>query len=476
MSILKQTFKNPDNIKTVINIGALLDVPTGFYIRGINGENILLGGLGQITAVVGRGNRFKSTILHYMMLSAADRISSTTDTSMSTYDTEINIHEEALKRYISRFPNLKDKNIIGDGTWLITDKTIYYANKWFEELKVFFKLKHDNLKDLMVSTPFIDRSGKEAVKIITPTFSEVDSFSEFETEDVAEIQTKNELGDSGANTIHMRQGLSKTRFLMEIPTIVGRVNHFMLMTAHLDDSIQVAQGPYTPAPVKKLQHLKAGDSVKGVTGKFFFLMNNCWHASSSVPLINQSTKGPEYPKQGEEIVENDKDLNIIALVQLRGKAGPSGYALKLIVSQTEGVLPTLSEFHYIKTTDRFGLSGSLQHYALDIYPEVKLSRTTVRNKIDSDLKLQRAINITSELLQIRKYYRTLAEYFCTPKELYDGIKEQGYDWDMILSETRGWWAPNDKDNPLRFLSTLDLMKMRKGEYTPYWYKKVIKND
>ncbi len=471
MNLIKQNFKKPDNVKTVINIGALLDIPTGFYVKGVNGEQVLLGGLGQLTAVVGRGNRFKSTLLHYMMLSAADRISSTTETSMSTYDTEINIHEQALKRYITRFPNLSKQDIIDDGTWVITDKTIYYANKWFEELKNFFKLKTDNLKDLMVDTPFISRDGISTTKIITPTFSEVDSFSEFETEDVADIQTKNELGDSGANTIHMRQGLSKTRFLMEIPTLSGRVNHFMLMTAHLDDSIQVAQGPYAPTPVKKLQHLKSGDKVKGVTGKFFFLMNNCWHASNSIPLNNQSTKGPEYPKKGEEVVEHDKDLNIIALVQLRGKAGPSGYSLNIIVSQTEGVLPSLTEFHYIKTTDRFGISGSLQHYSLDIYPDVKLSRTTVRGKIDDDAKLRRALNITSELLQIRKFHRNLSEYTCTAKELYDDIKKLGYDWDMILTETRGWWAPNDTKNPLKFLSTLDLLKMRKEEYVPYWYKK-----
>lgn len=468
--MLKQGFKKPVSIKTMINIGSLLDIPTGFFITGRNGESVLVGGLGAITAVVGRGNRYKSTILHYMMLSAANRIMETTETSMSTYDTEINIHESALNRFINRFHNLVGKEIIANEIWVITDKTIYYANKWYEELKVFFKLKKDSTKDLMVTTPFYDRDNKTPLDIIVPTFSEVDSFSEFETEEIAKMQDENELGDSGGNTVHMKSGLHKTRFLMDIPTQTGDINHFMLMTAHLGDSVNIASGPYAPTPVKKLQHMKQNDKIKGVTDKFFFLMNNCWHAANSSPMINQGTKGPEYPRKGETNLVGDVDLNLVMLVQLRSKSGPSGYSLNIIVSQSEGVLPSLTEFHYIKTNNRFGLSGSVQNYYLDLYPEVKLSRTTVRSKIDDDEKLRRALNITSELSQMFQFQRAYGDLLCTPSELYDDIKKLGYDWDMILSETRGWWTVNEEKSPLKYLSILDLLKMRKGQYTPYWYK------
>jgi hypothetical protein len=51
----------------------------------------------------------------------------------------------------------------------------------------------------------------------------------------------------------------------------------------------------------------------------------------------------------------DLDLNQVSLRQLRGKSGMTGFVLNLIVSQTEGVLPSLSEFHYLKDQcDRFG--------------------------------------------------------------------------------------------------------------------------
>lgn len=464
---LNQNLKQPPPVKVLINIGALLDIPTGFYIKGYHGESILLGGLGAITAVVGRGNRFKSTVMHYMLLSAMNRITSTAETSSSTYDTEINIHEHALKRFINRFEYIKDKNIIDTGAWVITDKIQYYGNKWYESVKEFIKFKETNKNKIEYETPFMDRDKKK-LKLTIPTFSEIDSFSEFETEDVAKMQDENELGEAGGNTIHMRLGLAKTRFMMEAPTVFGGVNHFLLLTAHLGDAVQIAAGPYAPIPVKKLQFMKAGDKIKGVTDKFFFLMNNAWHTVSATPLINQSTKGPEYPKNSDDT--DGSDLNIVVLQQLRGKSGPTGFTLDLIVSQREGVLPSLSEFNYIKDSDRFGISGTLQHYNLDLYPDVKLSRTTVRSKIDTDAKLRRALNITSELCQMQQFYGEIRDQLCTPKELYDSLKAMGYNWDVILEHTRGWWAFNDKDHPLKFLSTMDLINIKNKTYEPYWLK------
>ena len=468
---LKQQFNQPSPVKIMINIGALMDIPTGFYIKCKDGRSVLLGGLGGITAIVGRGNRYKSTIMHYMMLSAMDRMFSTSETSGSTYDTEINIHEHALQRFISRFDNLKDRDILNDGTWSITDKTIYYANKWYEHLKVFLKQKEDNAKKFEVETPFSSRDKETPLKLVMPTFCEIDSFSEFETENVANIQNDNELGDSGGNTVHMRQGLDKTRFLMEAPGLFGKNNHFLLITAHIGSDIQIAQGPYAAPVPKKLQYMKQGDKIKGVTDKFFFLMNNCWHAVNSTPLINQGTKGPEYPRDPNDNASGDTDLNIVALTQLRSKSGPSGYTLDIVVSQSEGVLPSLTEFHFLKNQERFGISGSLQHYNLDLLPDVKLSRTTVRGKIDTDPILRRALNITAELCQMHQYYRSIKDILCTPKQLYDDIAALGYDWNEILSNTRGYWVFNDDQHPVRFVSTMDLLNMRAGTYQPTFLTK-----
>lgn len=466
--MIKQNFQQPPNIKLLINIGAGLDIPTGQYVKGKHGESVLLAGLGPVTAVVGRGNMFKSTILHFMKLSAMNRIFSTVPTSSNTYDTEVNIQETSLERFITRFEYLYPLDILSSGIWLITDKTVYYANKWYEDLKDFLKEKMKMAKDYTVETPFLSRDRANPLKVVVPTFSELDSFSEFETEDVAEMQNKNELGDSGGLTIHMRQGLSKTRFLMDVPNLFGSSNNYLLMTAHMGTDIQVATSPYAAPPAKVLQHMKQGEKIKGVTGKFFFLMNNCWHAYRASVMINKDTKGPIYPRNVKENMIRDTDLNLVSMLQMRSKFGQSGYTLDLIVSQTEGVLPSLTEYHYIKENDYFGFGGSDRGHYLELLPDVSLSRTTVRSKIDSDAKLRRALNITSELCQMHQYYRYMADILCTPKELYEGLIKLGYDWNFILEKTRGWWCFDDKKNPLLFLSTLDLVNIYRGTYVPYW--------
>ena len=114
----------------------------------------------------------------------------------------------------------------------------------------------------------------------------------------------------------------------------------------------------------------------------------------------------------------------------------------------------------------------MRSYHLDIYPEVNLSRTTVRKKIDSDKKLRRAIKITSDLLQMQTFMPQYKNLYCTPKELYDDIKKLGYDWNVLL-DTRDWWTIKQysaSNNLKPFLSTLDLLLLRYENKKPYWLK------
>jgi hypothetical protein len=307
------------------------------------------------------------------------------------------------------------------------------------------------------------------MKVLLPTFGAVDSFSEFETEDVAKIQDDIELGDSGGNMIHARQGLAKTRFLMDIPARATQAYHFMLLTAQMGKEMLMASGPVPTPPPKKLQFLKNGDKLKGTTDKFTFNLSNLWHCFNAAPYTNKLTKGPEYPKDPTDNASENRDLFKVSLRQLRGKSGMTGVTIELIVSQQEGVLPELTEFELIKSDNRYGISGNMQHYYLDLLPDVKLSRTTVRSKLDSDPKLRRALNITSELCQIRMFMRQLDFILCTPKELYEDLIKLGYDWDILLG-TRGWYTLNNDSPDLPpFLSTKDLLEMRVGLYHPYWY-------
>jgi hypothetical protein len=79
------------------------------------------------------------------------------------------------------------------------------------------------------------------------------------------------------------------------------------------------------------------------------------------------------------------------------------------------------------------------------------------------------MNITAELAQMHHYWRYLKDedILCTPQQLFEDLIKLGWDWDVLLS-TRGWWTVNNDQHPVPFLSTMDLLRMRKGLYSPYW--------
>jgi len=464
----QQAFTPIQSVKPMLNIGSLLDISTGTFVEGKHGEHILNGGLASITGIVGIGNNFKSSIMHYMSFTALSRFKGSFG---NTYDTEVNVHESHLTEMMAHNQELNGEDIFQNGRWVVTDKTVYSGNKWYEVFKDFCDAKIKAGAKSKLETPFLERDLKTPMKTLIPTFTEIDSFTEFETDDVAEMQSKNELGESGANTLHMRQGLAKMRLLMDAPKFNASANNYLLMTAHIGkESAMQSAGGGREVPITKLKYLKNSDKIKGVTDKFTFITNNCWHCFNSTPLMQSEGNGPLYPRNSDDNLKYDTDLNTVHLRNLRSKSGTSGMTLILIVSQSEGVLPSLTEFHYIKEMERYGLDGNVQNYSLVLYPDTKLSRTTVRSKIDSDILLRRALNITSEMCQMANTWRSLdKDLMCTPKQLYDDLKAMGYDWNVLLN-TRGWYTM-DNDSPkhdLPFLSTMDLLLLRQSKYSIYW--------
>ena len=450
-------------VKPLINIGAMLDVPTGHILLGEHGESILNGGLGFLTGVTGIGNQFKSTIMHHMMLSAAARMGQ--GSYCSTYDTEINIQEARLEELAGYVRDFKGYNIVKEGMWEVADKIGQLGGEWFDNVKDYMNEKVKQQNKIAIQLPFIGRDGK-LMKVPAFSFLEVDSLSEFVTENVVTMQEAAKLGEAKGNMISMAQGMQKNRFLMEIPTLSGASFTYALMTAHLGDDFVL--DPYAP-PKKKLQYLPQGQKLKGVPEKFTFIMNNCWWAYSATPLRNKTTKAPEYPRNSKDDVAGDTDLCEVTIRQLRGKSGPTGMAITLIISQSSGVKPELSEFHFIKENGRFGLVGDNTNYRHAMCPDIPLSRTAVYGKIEKHPELRRALNISAELLQKIMLWRKLSiEYICTPEQLKTDLEAIGYDFDWILKNTRGWWAPVGVHTDLKFCSTMDMLKMRTGEYVPYW--------
>lgn len=475
MDLFTPSFTQSPYTKPMINIGGGFDIPTGSFVAGRHGEHVLNGGLASVTGVVGLGNQFKSTMMQFMIFRAMIRIMVMDMRSTGNmYDTEINVHISRLKMLMASFIQEMgwSEDLIDSGKWTVTDKSMHLADEWYDLLKDWLQNKRKNQSTIMVQTPFLDRDGTSLMMIPVPTFGIVDSFSEFVGSNPQKMADDYKLGDAKANTLYMKQGQDKARFLMEVPALCAGAMHYMGLTAHMGQKIEM--DPYNPTP-KQLQHLANNLQIKGATGKFTYLTSNTWWCSGARVLQEEGAKdGPLYPRDTDDKMKLDPDLNELIVRNLRGKSGLTGLGQTVLVSQREGILPSLTEFHYIRSvkesdSKKWGIGGNNINYYLDLLPEVKLGRTTVRGKIDGDPVLRRALNITSEMSQMEQLWSGMDQYMMTPAELFTKVKEKGYEWNTLLN-TRGWWTLSNDDpkHVQPFLSTMDLLLMAKGEYHPFW--------
>lgn len=466
-------FTPAPDVKVKINIGCMFDIPTGRFVRGYYGESLLNAGLAQLTGFIGPGNMFKSTQMHWQVLTAMSRVPGSEG---GTYDTEVTVENERMADFGHAIEDFNGEDVIGTSRWQVTDSRMHSGNKWFEQEKKALEEKEKDKKQLM-RTPYMDYGRTTQFSMLRPTFREIDSLSEWSTDAMNAIYEDNEVGDSKGNMVFMKGGNDKTKLIQQLPALCGRSNHYMLMSAHLGKAFNM--DPHAPVR-KQLQHIPMDYKIKGVPEKFTFQMNNAWLCFSATVMAMDKVKTVEYPRSTDDDMKGDTDLNIIWVIQTRGKSGPTGMPIGVIVSQQEGVLPTLSEFHYLKTTERFGIEGvgtegNVQNYFMSLYPAAKLSRTAVRRKIDSDRRLRMAIHYSSEICQMKELWHDnrTAALMCTMKELYEDLKAKGYDWDVLLDQRP--WVGLDLDYKYdrEYLSSHCLLRMRLphthvDHYHPYW--------
>lgn len=471
-------------IRKAINMGCLLDIAGGELLIGARGETFINGGLQQFMGLVGSTNNYKTTIAHFMVLTGLTRIlESYYPSSILTYDTESTISIKRLQKLASNVSELLDELITGDNPlWDISDASMVDSNTWIKKFDTLMEeiSKDKNLR--VVYECFIDPYTKKPIEDVLPSFGEVDSLSKLSNTKMLNKLDDNDLDSSDTNTIFLNEGMFKTKLLRPLPNKLIKGNMYMIMTAHVTEKINLATGPAAYiVPSKQLQFLRGGDNIKGTTNEFKQITNICYQAHTAKLLNNKSTRLSEYPLDPTE--KATTDLNCVTLTILRNKLGGSGYSIPIVVSQKEGVIPELSEFHFIKEVGKFGIEGSNISYHLILEPETNLSRTTVRRKLKENPKTKRALNITAEILQLEIYHSnylrelglpTMTSEFLT--QMYDTIKGMGYDWDKLL-DSRGYWLIDQYNEELTpFLSSVDVLKMAIGKYHPYWYpKEGIKN-
>jgi hypothetical protein len=448
------------------NIGSLLDIPCGRYHKGRYGDNILNGGFSNFIGMGGRGNSFKTAIALSMSLRVLSR---QPETSFVLYDTENTFGWDRIEDMVNAAGNMNYDEAVDQGRIILTSAVEHSGEEWWHLIRQERDARVKDEKKLRKATPFIDREGKPITNFPLRIHF-LDSMSQLETGAIAEIYEKNKIDDSAANTDAMRGAAIKTRMIMQVPTVTAQGGMALVATAHVGDEIKV--DPYAPAK-QQLASMKKGLKFKNTPEKFTFLSSNCWLVTEAKPLLNQSSKAPEYPADGFKDAVGDTDLQEISLLNVRSKSGPTGHTFTLIVSQTEGLLPSLTEFHYLKSRkDKFGLvgpEGIHKDWRVALYPDPLLKRTTVRQQVREDKRLARALEITSELAQIYDYWPDFPRQdMVQPDQLRSRLESMGYDWNLLL-DTRGYWTFDHYESDVKPLSTMDLIDMYHGRYVPFWY-------
>jgi len=467
--MLFEGFQPAPELRAYLNIGFPFDLATGDYVPGKDGEEILNGGLMPFTGVAGGPNMYKSTLAHTMHFIAVSRY---LEIMGMIYDTEppscsyrrfsmlgMRISKEMTEQYL--------KSRI-----LLTDITVMSGNEWFAKMQAFRDSKVKELKKLMRKTPMLLQDGRQLEEPV-PHIAEVDSLSMMTLDATMKLLEENELGEGGANIEAMKSQGAKTQMLMQIPQMSTEANIFFIMTAHIGKTYQM--DPRTPLQ-KQMAFMKQDARLKNVPEKFTFLPNNLYHVHSATPLLNKTTKTPEYPRNSDDDMQGDTDLMLLTVTNLRGKGGPAGIPMEYVVSQSEGYNPQLTALRYLKANEGFGIGGNDRNYYLEFYPDCNLSRTTVRGKSDADDRLKRALELQAELCQMHNYwFGVKRDLLLSPAEIYQRINDLGYDWNDLL-DTRGYWLFDGHSDPKNFMSTKDLLRMAHGTYVPKWYTKPLKTQ
>lgn len=457
------------NFKLYLNSGFRLDIPLGTIKKGLLGEHIILGALAPINAIVGGGNNYKSTFIHELLLSAFKKIEYSYPgvTGITTYDTEVNYLLDRLVVLANKYYT-EEEFEVSDGDksrWNVYNIADLPGEAFLKLLLEAIDERMKDKKNLIELQAFLDYKN-EVVKILAPLGLEFDSLSELDNSDSETVMKK--IGDKGTDsmTAYLARGLFVSKFLSLLPRLSKRGGLYIMMTIHTGEKKDIGGNKYNQ-PTRQLQYMKAMDALKGATGKANYLISTAYFGNTAKKLNNPTTKLAQYPLYSDD--ERDTDLNTVTFTILRSKSGPGGAQVTVVTSQAEGFLVGLTDFFFLESHDKFGLGGNNVNQRLHLYPDVNIRRKDIRKLLNENEKFKRAVEITADLKQVQIEMPQFRHLFCTAEELYNDIKALGYDWDILL-ESRNWYTPKHYEVELPHLSIIDLLRMRKGVYHPYWLK------
>lgn len=464
-------------VRPKLNVMLSTDMQNGRMLLGKDGKWYINGGQAALTSIGGRGNTWKSTKQRTEMLHAYVRYGMFGG-FMENMDSEFSVDVARSQDLMCNFDiherfDLYEELMKEDNQYNVTDNTEQTGDKWWESIAndLEDRATKAKMRDKL-PTVFLDHDGSY-IHILPVWLFDLDSASQLAMASTITQQGKGAAGGAEQQTIWMRDAGAKAQMISQMSYLLPRGGAFLSMTAHLDDSIKLDQ--YAPSN-KKLAGLKGDLKFKGVPGRqVSFLPASCYIATAEGALLDAS-KGPKYGTGERQSLKGDVDLKIVRYEQLRGKGGATGQVQDIIYSQQEGMQEHLSLWYYIQDIlGNYGMTvqGNNMSFTLDLYPEVRITRNSIRDLIRDDRRFRRALEITYMMgYETYQWHMQPAEYKMEPAALYTMIKDKGYDWNEIFDSSVYWWFFNDDErfSHLHTITHRTLIDMANGKHEATYFK------
>lgn len=463
-----QGMKSSEIITPFLNISPIFDLINGEYVPGVDGRYYLCGGATPNDAVVGGSNTQKTGLLVLKMARILIR-----------YTCSIGVFFDIEKTFsVARLADLIDREIGIPGYFMehLLNKRFFYFNgneydgndvsKFFIEKNALIKEELKKNKNLKVPTVFLSNDGVNPVLMLPPMIPHIDSASEINFAKNQELFREGDVDEGGAKkTRDLVLGNLRRILHIDADTLGGEVGMYQTWTAQVQDIINMTGRPQE----KETTFLRPGKKLGGPKSllKLPGLGVEC--IKGSVLKNGNEWMYPD-PFGKDEFIDDDgksnPDLMEYFYAPYRNKSGISGGHETFIGSQSLGIQEDLTMFHNLKKSNYYGyVDKNPQSQTLVLFPEMKLSRTTIRQKINETDTLCRALGITYQYGKIIKHMLKLDQkYRMSIEDFYDKVGKV-LDWEFILNETVDYWFINPDLNK-KTLSTFELMRIAVGEGDP----------
>lgn len=433
----------------MFNTGTFYDLMSGDFQKGHDGKWYCRGGLGPfVTAIVGRGNTYKSTMGDSFI---GRSMAIYPETTGAIFDTE-------TIKDVARFNRCSGElGLCADATRIIIQSgaSIDLGSVW-EQIKALGAFKLKNQKDLMVETPWVDPFTGKRITTWAQTMVFIDALTTLISKEEEQLIAAG-LDAKEVKTMWFLDGNKKAALLRHIRPAAERFGLSVVMCAAVGGSMNI--DPMS-RPTKPLQFMKQGDSTKGGSPQLLTIPRNFIQTMGASTLTSKTASGtePEYPNETDSPLT---DLNEVSIALFRGKNNCAGNITPLVVSQTDGLQNDLTHYHYLRRNNYFGLLGNQVNHRPAFTGDLSVNRRSFRAKAASDPALRRSVELCAHLLYVRQNWAMPNEirslFAVEPEELAKRIEKAPAAVRNEILGSRSYWTTAETDQP--YLSIIDVLEI-----------------